>query len=259
MKFLIIISLLLQLVTNLSADLAFEEYMHQKEVAYSLYDSGDKDGALASVENFIRKNPTDLRAQNLLAVLYFWSGDIQKAKSISLNILQKENFKPSRTLLKSIAQREGVSFSRLPNVKKEKKVQTPNLLGLIQNVKKDPQDIMSRKILALHYEKIGNSKQASYFANEVLKLNPDDRDMIVLIKDDNVYASKDKVAKTLEKLNYFYRVGNYASFMNLYQSLEHNNVVLPTQVHISALDVAIELKEYQKAKSIIHIYRMPKS
>ena len=56
-----------------------------------------------------------------------------------------------------------------------------------------------------------------------------------------------------------YAEKSYNRFMNLYISLENNNVVMPTPIHVSALYCAIELGKYKKAKSILHIYRMPRN
>ncbi len=271
MKFFIIVSLLLQLTTSLWADSGYGNYATMKKEAYALYENDKTTDAFAVVKTYISAYPKSIRAQNLLAVLYYWSGDISNSKKVLHKILSKEKFPQAVTLLKNIEKKEG----KLPkevqkkqtivkNQVEKKSVQKPsssNLSYLVKKIKKDPNDVLSRKILALHYEKIGNTKQASYFANAVLKIDPDDHEMVTLLKSENVspYTSKQTVERALKKLDELYTSKSHNRFMNLYSSLENNNVVIPTQTHVNALQCAIELEQYEKAKSILHIYRMPKS
>ncbi len=268
MKILVALAFIFGLVTlSWSDNKSYNQYMNMKKGAYSLYEEGNKQDAILFVNNFIKNNPNDLRAQNLLAVLYYWSGDLKKSKSILLKILEKEQFPQSVTLLKRIEKKEG---KLLNSPKKEQKQieenstqtkPTTDILYLEQKIQKDPNDLLSRKILAKHYAKIGDKKKADYFANAVLKIDPDDSQMLNYIKEqkqDRV-VSKETVESALQKLREFYANREYDRFMNLYNSLEHNNVVIPTMVHVDALYSAIELKQYKKAKSILHIYRMPQN
>ena len=268
MKILIIVSLMIQLTTVLWADKSYPQYLNMKKEAYSLYENDKTKAAFTMVEDFISTYPQSLRAQNLLAVLYFWNGDLSRSKNILQSILSKESFPQALSLLKRIEKSEStrlkspLKVSAKSVVKKSKqKVSSSNLIHLINKIKNNPNDVYSRKILALHYDKIGNSKQATYFARAVLKIEPDDNDMVSLLQSENVspYTSKRTVQRALSKLDELYAVKSYNRFMNLYSSLENNNVVMPTSMHVNALDCAIELKQYEKAKSILHIYRMPKN
>jgi len=268
MKFFIIVSFLLQLTTSLWANERFDQYVSMKKEAYALYENDKIEDALTVVKDFISDHPKSIRAQNVLAVLYYWSGDFSKSKEVLHKILNKEKFQQAVALLQNIEKKEAKFPKKVQKTAKKKVVkksaQTPsssNLVYLANKVKKDPNDVLSRKILALHYEKIGNIKQASYFANAVLKIDPDDNDMVALLKSENVspYTSKKTAERALKKLEELYAGKSYNRFMNLYSSLENNNVVMPTQLHVNALGCAIELEQYKKAKSILHIYRMPKN
>jgi len=230
-----------------------------KDRAYSLYENGDKRAAFSSVKEFLKSHPQNIRAHNLLAVLYYWSGDFTQSKVILRNILKYEKFPQSVSLLKKIAKKEGRSLKYVSPQSSSQEMD--HLLALVQNIKSNPNDALSRKILAFHYEKIGNSRQAIYFANSVLKINPDDSDMIDLLKSQSgsKYASNSRDSQAFLKLEDFYSRNQYDRFMNLYISLENRNIVMPTQMHINALYCAIDLKQYKKAKSILHIYRMPKN
>lgn len=279
MRFFILISISLYLSTALYAKSTLETYLDMKKEAYTLYENNKKNEAIRHAEEFIAQYPESIRGQNLLAVLYYWSGDYTNAKITLKEILKKEEFEQARLLLQRIEKKEGLipsAATKTKHVTKAKKVVkkvkntskkgrnvTADLMVLIKNVKSDPTDIISRKILVQHYEKIGNTRQALYFANEALKIDPDDREMIVYLKSKdqniNAYASKERQEQALAKLESFYQSSKYDQFMNLYNALEHNNIVLPTEVHVNALQVSIELKTYQKAKSILHTHRMPQS
>ncbi len=270
MKILVTLAFIFGLTTSLWCDdKSYNQYMNMKKGAYSLYEEGNKEDAILFVDNFIENNPKDLRAQNLLAVLYYWSSDLKKSKSILLKILEKEQFPQSATLLKRIEKKEEKLLNR--SKKEQKQIEknstqtkpTTDILYLEQKIQKDPNDLLSRKILAKHYEKKGDKTKAHYFANAVLKIDPDDSQMLNYIKTKgqkkDKIVSKQTVESALQKLSEFYADKEYGKFMNLYNSLEHNNVVIPTMVHVDALYSAIELKQYKKAKSILHIYRMPQN
>ena len=267
MKILIIVSLILQLTTTLWADMSYTQYISMKDRAYTLYENGDKRAAFSSVKEFLKSHPQNIRAHNLLAVLYYWSGDLAQSKVILQNILKYEKFPQAVALLKKIEKKEGkslkVASAKVPLKKLSKNpvADSDNLLALVSNIKKDPNDALSRKILALHYEKIGNSKQSTYFANSVLNIDPDDMEMLALLKSKNITPdhSKERSVKAFRKLEDFYNGREYDRFMNLYSSLENSNVLMPTHMHVNALYCAIELGKYKKAKSILHIYRMPKN
>jgi tetratricopeptide (TPR) repeat protein len=286
MKIFVVISILFQLTTSLFADKDYYQYVAMKKDAYALYEDGKTEKALKYVKGFIDKHPKSIRAQNLLAVLYYWSGDFVQSRSILKNILKKEKFPQALSLLKRVEKKIGkikyvekkVTKKELTKEKivtkvaKEKRVVTKvtkkpsptvDYLSILEKIKRDPMDSESRKILALHYEKIGNSKKAIYFANEVLKIDPDDKEMLSYLKSKDMkissYSSQDLTNKAIKKLDKLFKEKNYDSFMNLYNSLEHNNVLMPTQTHVNALYCAISLKQFQKAKSILHIYRMPKN
>ena len=105
MKILIIVSLILQLTTTLWADMEYNQYIDMKKEAYSLYENGDKNAAISSVNQFIKVHPKNIRAQNLLAVLHYWSGNLSQSKVILQNILKHEKFPQAVALLKIIAKK----------------------------------------------------------------------------------------------------------------------------------------------------------
>jgi tetratricopeptide (TPR) repeat protein len=276
MKKIIVLVFSLHFMTLLFASDSFDQYISMKKEANKLYKNGKTDDAINLVKDFINEHPKSIRSQNLLAVYYYWSGDFVKSQGILKSILKKENFPQAASLLKRVEKKIGKEkpkkikkAAKTKAVKKEtvKTVATNkmtiDLISLVNKIKNDPYDIESRKILSKHYDKIGNSQKAIYFANEVLKINPDDKEMIAYLKSKDIKksssASSEVLQKAVKKLEILFKNGSYDRFMNLYSSLEHNNVVMPTQVHVNALYCAISLKQYKKAKSILHIYRMPKN
>ncbi|MCH9813664.1 MAG: hypothetical protein K0U47_06935 [Epsilonproteobacteria bacterium] len=266
MKLKIFMALLLYVSTFSYAQNSLKSYESIKKEAYTLYDLGHKKQAIEHVMQFVQQNPKSMKGQNLLAVLYYWSGNYKRAKIVLKSILQQGEFPQVRVMLEKIEQKEGVSLPIKSNnnqsVSKFKDTQE-HLISLVKKVKSDPLDIKSRKLLALYYEKSGNNTQALYFAQEALKIDPDDSQMLTYLKSKdqkvNIYASKDRKAKALEKLETFYTQKQYAKFMNLYSALEHNNVRLPTEMHVNALQITIDLKKFQKAKTILHTHKMPNS
>lgn len=268
MKILIIAFFVLQCTTASWADKSYTHYLEMKKEAYALYENDKTDAALRVVKDFISKYPESIRAQNLLAVFYFWNGDLSHSKALVKTILSKEQFPQALSLLKNIEKKEGRSLkspskvsSKNATKKSEQNISTSNLTYLIRKIKKDPNDLLSRKILAMHYNKIGNVKQANYFARSVLMIDPDDGEMVTLLKGETIISdtATSRITSALQKLDDLYRDRSYNRFMNLYSSLENSSVVMPTPIHVNALYCAIELQQYEKAKSILHIYRMPKS
>ena len=277
MKLIVLVLLMLQLSTTLLASGTFEKYLSMKKEAYSSYESGNSKNAYELVNKFIKKYPKDVRAKNLLAVLYYWNGDLSKSKSILLSILERENFTQAATLLKRIEKKEGkravrvtTNSKKIKNKKSSKKSSTTaDVTFLLDSIKRNPNDIISRKILAKYYKKIGKNSEVQRLASEVLRLDPDDADMLVLLDDQKIQSPKiakqvveksdKRTHKAIAKLNYFYKYEKYNRFINLYNSLENNSVIMPTSIHVKALYCALNLGDYKKAKTILYIYRMPKN
>ncbi len=254
MKILIILSLMFHLSVSLSANSSYKSYMAMKQKAYYFYDKKQESKAFWVVKDYIQKHPKSLRAQNLLAVLYYWSGDVKSARYQLKNILKKSRFPQSVALLRKI---DGSTKSN----KRVESISASELRYLENRVKKRPNDALSRKILALHYKKVGDESRAKHYAMQSLKINPDDNDMINMlggVKTKKRYANS-VVSKALKKLDDFYNKKDYERFINLYSSMENNSIMIPTSTHVKALEVAIAIQDYEKAKSIMLFYKMPKS
>ncbi len=257
MKHIIISLLLLFLSTSINASGNFEKYLSMKKETYLFYENKNSKKAYELVSSFIKKYPKDIRAKNLLAVLYYWDGDFLKSKSILLEILKNNTFKQSSTLLKRI---EKKYIKKSIKVTKNSKNITADVKYFHANIKKDPKDVISRKVLANYYNKIGKKTEAEKLAMQVLKLDPDDRDMLIMLgKRTDVVISDDRLNKATSKLHSFYKNKKYNNFMNLYNSLENNKVLMATYIHVEALFSSLELQNYEKAKSILYYYRMPKN
>jgi tetratricopeptide (TPR) repeat protein len=293
MKFIVIVSILFQLSTSLMASGTFEKYLSMKKEAYNYYENKNSKEAYKVVKKFIKKYPSSVRAQNLLAVLYYWNGELSKSKSLLVKILKKENFSQASTLLKRIENKQGTSSVRvatksIKKVKSKKRVskkvikqkkrvvkkepkkensQTSDVKFLLESIKRNPKDIISRKVLARYYKKIGKNSEAKKFASDALRLDPDDTEMLVLLGDSPMmkktkvatFDNKPRTVKAIAKLNYFYKYKKYVKFINLYNSLENNSILMPTAVHVKALYSALNLEDYKRAKAILYIYRMPKN
>jgi len=262
MRIVIIAFIVLQLSTLLWADKNFNQYLKVKNIAYELYESGNTNEAILYVNEFINKSPRNIRAQNLLAVLHFWKGNYKKSEYILKNILKKEQFPQSVLLLKKIEKKtKKPSTIKKVVVKKSSQIAlTKDLQFVMQNIKNNSLDTKNRKILVYHYDSIGEKKQALRLANEVLKINPDDAQMLRFINRKNTsFATDNTIKKAYKKLDEFYSKQEYSRFLNLYNSLERNSIDIPTQIHINALYSAIELKLYKKARSILYLYRFPQN
>ncbi len=206
MKILIILYIISQLAMSVNADNSFREYLKIKGKAYELYENGDDKGAITTVKRFIDKYPKSKNGRNLLAVFYYWQGDLSKSKALLHAILKDEEFPQSLALLQ--------------------KIELKNPLTLAK-------------------------ESTSY--REV-------RELFKYVKVENSVSEALDIRKSaFEKLNDFYADKKYNEFLNLYTSLENSNILMPTYLNVNALYCSIKLKEYKRAKRILHIYKMPEN
>ncbi len=86
------------------------------------------------------------------------------------------------------------------------------------------------------------------------------RELFKYIKDKNsVDEALDIRRNAFKKLDDFYADKKYNEFLNLYILLENRNILMPAYLNVNALYCSIKLKEYKKAKIILHIYKMPEN
>jgi len=273
-KKLVIVFLWIQIIT---VSLYAESYMDMKKVAYRYHESGQTKKALHVVNNFIKKNPKDYRGKNLLAVLYYWNGDKNRAKKILKDIVSKTDFPDASKLLikilykqkkyndviyyatnflkkhknNAVSKRLASSYKRVGKVKKvkttkpkmettvvkfEKEKSEPtqkrvsdDLVYILDVVKKDPKDAMSRSILAQYFYNQGDLDEAYKYAKEVLKIDNSYKSMEMLIekieKNRNFkpqgFNIEQKAKKLLEN---FYKQKEYLRYVNLYKALKGQGI-----------------------------------
>lgn len=275
MQFLIIVLILFHTSTTLFAKESFERYMSMKKEAYALYEKNQKDAAYKSVHAYLKEEPKSQRAKNLLAVLHYWDGDFEISKRLLQEVLAQGAYPQAKALLTRVNEKlvnvqplqqrvvSNNAKSTRPAKQSASNIPTDDLMLLVKKIRENPNDALSRKILSQHYAKIGNTKQALFYANQVLEINPDDVEMIAYLRSDDEIppnlTAKKNVSKALDKLDLFYKNRAFARYINLYNALEHNGAEMDTEYHVNALQSAIELEQYERAKSIIQLYKMPKS
>ncbi len=104
MKKLVIIFLWIQIV---AVSLYAQSYMDMKKVALKYHKRGQAQKALYVVKKFIKKDPSDYRGKNLLAVLYYWNGDKNRAKELLKEIVSETDFPDASKLLIKILYKQG--------------------------------------------------------------------------------------------------------------------------------------------------------
>ncbi len=269
MKILVMLLVGMHLLYGANGDKA---YFQMKKEAYYLFEHSQEKRALERVNDFLKNYPQNLRAQNLLAVFHYWLGEKQKAKEILEKIVSKERYAPSVELLAKIKFSEkSESQNKKSQIKVEKKVKlsskksiqsalSEDLAFLLDYVKKNPSNIIDRKFLVNYYLSANDLENALKMAKEVLSIDPNDIEMLMLLKKAGVKsATKTKLNdapsqirdKAISVLNRYTRNKEFRRFINLYMVLVDKREYLPRYVHMDALNAAVELKEYGLAKKIM--------
>lgn len=261
MKKLILATLLL------SSSLFAQSYWELKKEAYTVYKSGDKERALGMVDSYIAKNPKDYKAQNLSAVLNYWSGNNKKSKGLLENILSHTDFPEAQTLLTRINKKMGTStkskkatYKKLRN--KNIKSQATDLEYLVSKVADNPQDIQNRVLLSKFYFKIQEYQKSYDLAHEVLAMDPHNKKMQTITGhlskkyklsysgeiDEESAVDKQKAKQMLKKLH---AEKKYNAYFNLYEALNNAHVAFNKEEYVDILHAAIMVEKYKVAKEIM--------
>ncbi len=255
-----------------------QNYYEMKKEAKALYKRGDKSQAIALTKKFIKAHPSSIRAKNLLAVFYYWSGEYDKAKEILTKLVSKHHFPEAEKLLQKIeakssskphtststkVKKTSKQRDRKREAKREtllKKEKLPlDLQYILEQIEKDPKDLISRVILANYYFKTKAYKRAYTLAKEALKLDPNNEEMLKIARAIKpIHPSKRQKSKRSsiredisKKLARFEREKNYLSYLNLYRAIVDNRIKLSKHEHAMALYSAIEIGDMNEAKKII--------
>ncbi len=250
-----------------SSTLFAQSYWEMKKEAYGTYKSGDKRKAFRVIDDFISKHPKEYKAQNLSAVLHYWSGEYQKSKGILEKIVASTDFPEASKLLSRINAKMGkrskqkrTSYKAIRTA--NKKSQSTDLEYLVSQVEKNPQDIKNRVLLSKFYFKIQEFQKSYDLAHEVLEINPHNKKMKTITAhlekqyklsysgmiDDESVVDKTKAKAMLAKL---YHDKKYNAYFNLYDALKNAHVAFSQSEYIDILHVAIMIGKYQEAQSLI--------
>lgn len=250
-----------------STALFAQSYWEMKKEAYAIYKSGDKKRALSMVDTFISQNPKDFKAQNLSAVLNYWSGNNKKAQGLLEDILSKTDFPDAKKLLTTINKKMGTrSKSKKSSYKAIKKAnaksQSTDLEYLVAKVADNPQDIQNRVLLSKFYFKIQEFQKSFDLAHEVLVIDPHNKKMKTISAhlsdkykltysgaiDEESAVDKQKAKQMLQKL---YHEKKYNAYFNLYEALNNAHVAFTQKEYVDVLHVAIMIDKLKVAQSII--------
>ncbi len=265
MKILVVLLVSWHLLYGASSD---EVYFQMKKEAYYLYEHSQEEKALDSVKAFLKEHPQNVRAQNLLAVFYYWMGEKLKAKEILEKIVAKQKFAPSVELLAKInyslapksTEKKSDKQEKLSAKKSIQNALSEDLAFLLDYVKKNPSNIVDRKFLVNYFLSANDQENALKMAREVLSIDPNDIEMLMLLKKAGVKSvTKEKLHdapsqirdKAISVLNRYTRNKEFRRFINLYMVLVDKREYLPRYIHLDALNAAVELKEYRLAKKIM--------
>jgi hypothetical protein len=253
-------------------------YLSMKKEAYRYYENAQQQKAIKKVKAFIDQHPESLRAQNLLAVLYYWEGQKSEAKSVLKKLLAQGELPEARRLLsqlqKSSATKKGVRKNKQvaaetkrkkakKEVKDPKQRFTEDLAYLLNYVKKHPHRIEERKFLLHYFLSINDKKRANAMAKEILAIDPDEAETVALVRRKGLDLTTVKRADTaslrpdarrdkiVALLNEYKEQGAFKRYLNLYRALLERGEYLPKYIHLDALNIAVETKAYHLAKRIL--------
>ncbi len=257
----------------ISSTLFAQSYWEMKKEAYQVYKSGDKKQAFKIVDNFITKHPKEYKAQNLSAVLHYWSGYYQKSKEILEKIVAKTDMPEAQKLLSRVNTKMGKKSKHKKSSYKairtaNKKSQATDLEYLVAQVEKNPQDIQNRVLLSKFYFKIQEFQKSYDLAHEVLEIDPHNKKMKTISAhlekkyklsysgaiDDESAVDKTKAKAMLATL---YHDKKYNAYFNLYEALHNAHVAFTQKEYVDILYVAIMIGKYQEAQSIIEKGLLP--
>ncbi len=246
----------------LSTSLMAQSYTEVKKEAYKEHHAGHTARAISKVEAFISQHPESYKGENLLAVLYYWNGDVKKSKSILEHLLAKHDYDESRKLLKIVEKKLGTHKSYRSAKKDNKRSQLTDLEYLVKQVDKNPQDVHNRVMLAKFYFKIEEYQKAYDMAHDVLILDPHNHSMKKISKilssqykiaysgtvNDESALSQDKAHKLLNQLA---SKKEYKNYLNLFHELEKGHGIISQEEYIDALHASIMQEDYQGAKELL--------
>jgi tetratricopeptide (TPR) repeat protein len=258
MKYLVSI-LLLMSVTNVMA----YDYFDMKKVALKAYKSKKTDKAYKITMSYISKHPQDIKAQNLLATLFYWDKRYDESKSLLESILKKEKYSESVKLLRLVNKKYKVKKEAVKSVYKDVKTlnKDSDILGYIE---KDSNDLQSKMILAKYYFKIEKYKKAYRVAKEALDIDPDQKDMKKIIahtiKRDSIKEVMEKsrnIEKAKEMLHSYFEEKNYLSYFNLFQTLKNSDTKFTQEEYNNALYSSVMIGQFKEAKKLIAQHLVP--
>ncbi len=274
----------LTLTALLNANGVSEAYLTMKKEAYRYYEHNQKKRAFDTVEAFIAKHPKSLRAQNLLAVLYYWEGRTEDAARLLRKLLKKGNLPEAKRLLariekkvparmkpkdekvvtKSAGNAKGAKATgnKKQNSEKRKEKFQDDLAFLLEYIAKHPERIQERKFLMRYFLSVNDRKEAKRLAGEILSIDPDEAETLRLAKANGIDISlpaKETVAakpdsrrdRLVSLLNSYKEAGRYDRYLNLYRALTERGEYLPQYVHLETLDIAVQERAYRLARRIL--------
>jgi tetratricopeptide (TPR) repeat protein len=258
MKYLVSILLFIS-ATNVIA----YDYFGMKKVVLKSYEDKKVDKAYKTTMSYITKHPKDMKAQNLLATLYFWQQRYDESESLLNSIIQKEKYLESIKLLKLVKKKNRVKKEATKIVYKEvKNINKDNdILGYLE---KDSNDLQSKMILAKYYFKIEKFKKAYIIAKEALDIDSDQKDMKKIIshtiKKDSIKVVMEKEKnseKAKEMLHSYFQEKNYLSYFNLFQTLKSSDTKFTEDEYSNALYSSVMIGQFKEAKKLIAQHLVP--
>jgi len=190
------------LITSLNA----QSYKSLKKIAYDAHKSGEYKSSIELTKRYIDSHPKSLKAKNLLAVLYYWSGDLSSSKTILEDILAKSDYDEAKKLLKIVNKK-----LKVKNVKsKNQKVANKSKKSLNQ---KPAVEITKLYVKRSKYKDNKKDDKQIYVSTKIdnKKEDIDDFDRLAAMID---LDSDDENSKELLS-KYYYKMGEYQKSYDL--------------------------------------------
>ena len=222
-------------------------YENLKNLVISLYDL-NPEKAISIVEDYLKNHPEDFKAKILLAKLYTWNNQTDKAAKLLDTFTDTENYQAKLLYGKILAwngmyKKAKIFLSEVyQNGNIKQKYEALKTLGFIEMWQ-------------------GNKKNAKKIFENLLKKNPKDEEIkeALMILNGNIKPLITKYEKLLKKnpsnMNYvlkladlYYQLPNYKKAAKYYEIYLQNN---PDKIELYKTlgDIYLELKEYYKGFS----------
>ncbi len=173
----------------------------------------------------------------------------------------------SFSLLFAFSSGESIQSKSLNSLKKEYKLSSKSVKRLYKKIKNDPENINDRTKLLLHYLSVNDKDRVKTLAAEIFKIKPKEPRIAAILKKYRIKPDPVKKRKHTDAnkhkndafytLKMYHEHGEYKLFLDLFEIMERNGTAFTQDILFLAIDSAIEMHRYKRARKIVESYTFP--